>query len=69
MTASMFCVKSAIRHCRNAEEVQTEVRRISENAVTKKPKEKLRCRPVRAPKARLVKVFHPWNGRRDWQQS
>ena len=62
-------IKSALRRCHNADEVKTEVRRISENAVTHKPKEKLRCRPLRSAKEKLVKVFHPWNGRRDWQQS
>jgi len=62
-------IKSALKTCRNADEVQTEVRRISENAVTHRPKVKLRCSPLRKQAERKVKVFHPWNGRRDWQQS
>ena len=60
-------MKSCLKPCRNAAEVETEVRRIAENAVTHPPNEALRCWPVIVARPRTPKVFQPWGDRRDWQ--
>jgi hypothetical protein len=60
-------IKSMLRACADAAAVEAEVRRISENAVTHPPCEKLRWRPMSAPRDRKRKVFQPWGKRHNWQ--